>query len=56
MWFITGTAVRQEKVITGVPDMTVISDIDVEGINENLHIRYDQDKVYVMIQFYPISS
>ena len=31
----------------GVPDMTVISDIDERGINENLHVRYGKDQIYV---------
>jgi len=30
----------------GVPDMTVISDIDVAGINENLRVRYKRDEIY----------
>ncbi|KAF4519964.1 hypothetical protein B566_EDAN005464, partial [Ephemera danica] len=30
----------------GVPDMTWLSDIDEEGINKNLHVRYDQDNIY----------
>jgi len=31
----------------GVPDMTVISDIDEYGINQNLHVRYQKDLIYV---------
>lgn len=31
----------------GVPDMTVISDIDEFGINKNLQIRYQRDEIYV---------
>lgn len=31
----------------GVPDMTVISDIDETGINRNLQIRYSRDEIYV---------
>jgi hypothetical protein len=31
----------------GVPDMTVISDIDEFGINQNLHVRYKRDNIYV---------
>ncbi len=31
----------------GVPDMTVISEIDEFGINTNLRIRYDNDRIYV---------
>ncbi|XP_046401515.1 myosin-I heavy chain isoform X2 [Ischnura elegans] len=30
----------------GVPDMTVISDIDEMGINKNLQVRYDRDQIY----------
>jgi hypothetical protein len=31
----------------GVPDMTCIPDIDETGINRNLKVRYDRDKIYV---------
>ena len=31
----------------GVPDMTVISNIDEHGINKNLQVRYDRDSIYV---------
>lgn len=31
----------------GVPDMTAISDIDENGINNNLKVRYDRDQIYV---------
>ena len=31
----------------GVPDMTIISDIDEHGINKNLQVRYDKDNIYV---------
>ena len=31
----------------GVPDMTVISNIDENGINRNLRVRYDRDTIYV---------
>ena len=31
----------------GVPDMTVISDIDEHGINTNLQKRYKHNKIYV---------
>ena len=31
----------------GVPDMTVISNIDEHGINKNLNVRYDNDIIYV---------
>ncbi|XP_077271011.1 unconventional myosin 81F isoform X1 [Temnothorax americanus] len=30
----------------GVPDMTVISDIDEIGINRNLQVRYSRDQIY----------
>ena len=33
----------------GVPDMTVISDIDEHGINKNLQKRYKKNKIYVSI-------
>ena len=35
------------KPSDGVPDMTAISEIDEYGINENLRVRYRQDKIYV---------
>ena len=31
----------------GVPDMTIISDIDEHGINTNLKVRYELDRIYV---------
>uniref|UniRef100_A0A182KE10 Uncharacterized protein n=1 Tax=Anopheles christyi TaxID=43041 RepID=A0A182KE10_9DIPT len=31
----------------GVPDMTCISDIDENGINRNLKVRYERDQIYV---------
>jgi len=31
----------------GVPDLTLISNIDEQGINCNLHSRYKKDKIYV---------
>lgn len=31
----------------GIPDMTCISDIDEQGINRNLKVRYQRDEVYV---------
>ena len=37
------------KPSDGVPDMTVISDIDVHGINTNLKVRYKHDRIYVSI-------
>ena len=33
----------------GVPDMTVISDIDEFGINTNLKVRYRRDQIYVRV-------
>ena len=33
----------------GVPDMTVISNIDERGINRNLRERYNRDSIYVSI-------
>ena len=38
----------------GVPDMTVISDIDEHGINKNLQKRYKKNKIYVSIFKYII--
>lgn len=40
--FLTGASPKD-----GVPDMTVISEIDEYGINTNLKVRYKQDKIYV---------
>ena len=34
----------------GVPDMTVISEIDEYGINTNLKVRYNQGRIYVSTQ------
>uniref|UniRef100_A0A336ML00 CSON003283 protein n=1 Tax=Culicoides sonorensis TaxID=179676 RepID=A0A336ML00_CULSO len=31
----------------GIPDMTCISDIDEQGINKNLKVRYERDEIYV---------
>ena len=31
----------------GVPDMTVISEIDEYGINTNIKVRYLKDRIYV---------
>ena len=42
--FILLTGARPED---GVPDMTVISEIDQFGINTNLKIRYKHDRIYV---------
>lgn len=36
----------------GVPDMTVISDIDEAGINRNLLVRYNRDEIYVSFWIY----
>ena len=35
------------KPSDGVPDMTIISDIDEHGINTNLKVRYRLDRIYV---------
>lgn len=39
----------------GVPDMTVISDIDEFGINTNLRVRYKREQIYVRKFSYPIT-
>lgn len=31
----------------GVPDLTAISDIDENGINRNLKVRYQREQIYV---------
>ena len=33
----------------GVPDMTVMSDINETGINNNLQLRYQHDNIYVSL-------
>ena len=53
--FFTKTNVSDKMGVAGgedgVPDMTVISDIDEHGINKNLQKRYRRNKIYVSIQF-----
>ena len=39
----------------GVPDMTVMSDINETGINNNLQLRYKNDNIYVSTNFLSIS-
>jgi len=34
----------------GVPDMTVISEIDEYGINTNIKVRYMRNRIYVSVQ------
>lgn len=34
--------------------MTMLSDIDEEGINRNLHVRYDRDQIYVSFSRIPL--
>lgn len=43
-WLIILVGSRPED---GVRDMIVISDIDENGINTNLHVRYKEDIIYV---------
>ena len=38
----------------GVPDMTVMSDINETGINNNLQLRYKNDNIYVSTNFLSI--
>lgn len=35
------------RSIDGVPDLTLISNIDEISINENLHVRYNRQQIYV---------
>ena len=42
-WYVAGSQ--------GVPDMTVISDIDEDGINKNLQARYSKDLIYVSFEY-----
>ena len=38
---------KDERQEEGVPDMTVMSDINETGINNNLQIRYKNNNIYV---------
>ena len=44
---MSASAVSGCRPTDGVPDMTVISDIDEHGINTNLNVRYKRDNIYV---------
>ena len=46
--FVSGT-MNGLDMDDGVPDMTVISDINEHGINKNLQKRYKRNKIYVSI-------
>lgn len=51
--WLPAKVLRQRRVAAGaspkdgVPDMTVISEIDEYGINENLRVRYNRERIYV---------
>ena len=47
--FIISGTMNGVDMDDGVPDMTVISDIDEHGINKNLQKRYKKNKIYVSI-------
>lgn len=38
----------------GVPDMTILSNIDEIGINNNLRIRYNRNKIYVSVHIFTL--
>lgn len=42
--FAAGSGTKAEN---GVPDMTILSNIDEHGINTNLSARYHRDQIYV---------
>jgi myosin-7 len=44
----TKLAASGQRAEDGVPDMTVISDIDVEGVNTNLLVRFKRGEIYTM--------
>ena len=44
---LKGGGMKDERQEEGVPDMTVMSDINETGINNNLQIRYKNDNIYV---------
>lgn len=37
------------RAIDGVSDLTLISNIDEFGINENLRVRYEKQQIYVSL-------
>jgi len=39
-------AAAGQRAKDGVPDMTAISDLDVEGVNENLSVRFRRGEIY----------
>lgn len=39
-------AASGQRCEDGVPDMTAISDIDVEGVNTNLRVRFERNEIY----------
>ncbi|XP_049959838.1 myosin-I heavy chain [Schistocerca serialis cubense] len=43
---MVGVQLQGSSPEAGVPDMTVISDIDEQGINKNLQVRYARDQIY----------
>lgn len=36
----------------GVADMTVLSNLDEHGINNNVRLRYNRNKIYVSVHFF----
>jgi len=55
-WFVVLFAGLGTSPEAGVPDMTVISDIDELGINRNLQVRYDRDQIYVSFSYMSVAT
>ena len=47
---------KEEYREEGVPDMTVMSDINESGINNNLQLRYHLDNIYVSLYEFLIQN
>ena len=48
---LKGGGMKDERQEEGVPDMTVMSDINEAGINNNLQLRYQHDNIYVSLYY-----
>lgn len=55
-WFVVLFSGLGTSPEAGVPDMTVISDIDELGINRNLQVRYDRDQIYVSFSYTSVAT
>ena len=47
-----GGGMKDERREEGVPDMTVMSDINETQINNNLQIRYKNNNIYVSVYLF----